>query len=158
MHWLRLSLIAILMATPVLANTEKPLPPPEGAALWQHINEVDPFEEWDQVPGYDGVTRAKSPHSRHVKLYVNRIGMEAYQADKPFPNGTIIVKVNYGADQKTAVSVTPMYKVEGYNSEAADWFWGFYSPEGKVHQEGKVFSCLNCHKEAQASNYVFSRQ
>ncbi len=158
MRWLKLLCVVALAAAPVFAAAGGPLPPPEGKALWRHISQVDPFAEWNHLPGYDGLTRAKSPHSRHVEIFINQIGLEAYRDNKPLPNGTIMVKVNYGTDQKTVVSITPMYKVEGYNPEAGDWFWVIYTPKGKVHQEGKVFGCLNCHKKAKSSNYVFSRQ
>ncbi len=157
-NWFTL-LLAVLVAFPVLAASGDQVPPPEGKALWEHISQVDPYQKWEHLPGYeDGITRAKSPHSRFVELFVNRIGLEAYKAGQPLPNGTIMVKVNYGTDKEKIVSVTPMYKVDGYNPEAGDWFWCIYTPGGKVHQEGKVFGCLNCHKKAKSTNFVYSRQ
>ncbi|MBW1711901.1 MAG: cytochrome P460 family protein [Deltaproteobacteria bacterium] len=160
MRWFSLALVFVMpaIAVSVFAASGDQLPPPEGKALWQYISQVDPYKDWSRLPGYDSMVRASSPHSRHIELFINDIGLEAYKADKPLPNGTIIVKVNYGTDKETIASITPMYKVEGYNPEAGDWFWGMYTPEGKVHREGKVFGCLNCHKKAKESNYVFTRQ
>lgn len=71
------------------------------------------------------------------------------------PDGAIIVKENYGPDQQKLVAVTPMYKVEGYNPDAGNWFWAKYAPDGSVQAAGKVDSCIECHKTA--DDYRFTK-
>ena len=72
------------------------------------------------------------------------------------PNGAIVVKENYGEDKETLMAVTPMYKVQGYNPDAGDWFWAKYGPDGKVETAGKVESCIDCHNAGKAGNYIFT--
>ena len=67
-----------------------------------------------------------------------------------------VVKENYGKDAATLMAVTPMYKVEGYNAEGADWFWGKYGADGKVMKAGKVEGCIKCHAKVKDQNWIFN--
>lgn len=49
-----------------------------------------------------------------------------------------------------------MYKVDGYNSSAGDWFWAKYGTDGKIMSEGKVDGCINCHTKVKQKDYLFS--
>lgn len=132
------------------------LPAPEGEALWNYISEENPYENWEFWPGYEGMYPGQSPHGAYLKLYANKAAMEAVRAGKPMPAGAILVKENYGKDKKTLKAVTPMYKVEGYNAEAGDWFWGKYGPKGKIMAAGKVGSCISCHRGADDQDYIIT--
>ncbi|MGA6927235.1 MAG: cytochrome P460 family protein, partial [Desulfosarcina sp.] len=88
-----------------------------------------------------------SPHGAFLKLYVNESAYEAAKDKKPMPDGAIIVKENYGKDKQKLMAVTPMYKMEGYNPDAGDWFWAKYVSKEPVEiaASGKVQSCIDCH-------------
>ena len=72
------------------------------------------------------------------------------------PEGAIIVKENYGKDQKTLMAITPMYRVKGYNPEGGDWFWGKYGPDGKIMASGKPKGCIQCHAAKKDNDWLFT--
>lgn len=72
------------------------------------------------------------------------------------PNGAIVIKENYGKDQETLMAITPMYKVDGYNPDAGDWFWAKYGPEGKIMASGKIQGCIDCHKNKKDQDWLFT--
>lgn len=137
------------MFTAVL-TAEEHMPPAEAEAFWKYITETNPYTEWKMWPGKDGMYPGTSPHGAFLKIYVNDEAYQAASENKPMPNGAIIVKENYGEDKEKLMAITPMYKVEGYNPDADDWFWAKYGggdpPTGEVMAAGKVDSCINCHK------------
>ncbi len=112
--------------------------PADPGKVWTHITQCNPYLGWGTWPGYPGIYPGKSPHGAFLKLYANGLALKAAREGKPMPQGAIIVKENYGKDQKTLMAITPMYKVEGYNPEAGDWFWAKYAPDGTVAKSGKV--------------------
>jgi hypothetical protein len=58
---------------------------------------------------------------------------------------------------KNLQGCTVMYKINGYNPEAGDWFWVQYSaPNGYVVASGKVEACISCHSTRKDNDYVFS--
>jgi hypothetical protein len=125
------------------------IPDTNGKALWKYITETNPYLGWAIWPGYDHMVKGQSPHGAWVKYYVNGIAMKAAREGKDvMPYGAILVKENYAQDKKTLESLTPMYRVKGYNPEGGDWFWAKFGPDGKVIDEGKVKSCIECHKVA----------
>jgi hypothetical protein len=132
------------------------LPAPNGKALWTYMTEDDPYLGWGFWPGHIGMYPGKSPHGAHLKLYANSIALKAAREGKPMPYGSILVKENYGKDQKTLVAVTPMYKVKGFNPDGGDWFWAKYGPEGKIMKAGKVEGCINCHRVRRDQGWIFT--
>ena len=111
---------------------------------------------WDNWPGMHGMYEGQSPHGAYLKLYVNNIAKKAIeQGVKKMPADAIIVKENYNK-QKNLVVITPLYKVEGYNPEAGDWFWAKYKKSGEIEAEGKVNSCIECHREVKSYDYLFN--
>ena len=72
------------------------------------------------------------------------------------PNGVIIVKENYGKNQKTLMAITPMYKLKGYNPEGGDWFWAKYKADGSVDKSGKVKGCIDCHCVQEEQGWLFT--
>ena len=64
------------------------------------------------------------------------------------PDGAIIVKENYMADENLA-AVTVMYKVKDYNPDEGDWYYSKHLPDGVLDQtptgmsmQGKVPGCI----------------
>lgn len=132
------------------------LPAAEGEALWNYITQENPYQNWEFWPGYEGMYPGQSPHGAYLKLYANKAAIKAVRAGDPMPAGAILVKENYGKDKNTLMAVTPMYKVEGYNPEGGDWFWGKYGPEGKIMKAGKVGGCIGCHRTAENRDYIIT--
>jgi hypothetical protein len=132
------------------------LPAPEADALWTYITKTDPYPNWSLYPPKEGLypsmrrglTPAKNPHGAYLRLYGNKIAIQAAtEAEaEPMPNRAMLVKEDYDKDKTTLKSVTIMYKVKGYNPEEGDWFWGRYGPDGRVMESGKVQSCIQCHR------------
>lgn len=117
--------------------------------FWAYISKTNSYKNWQHWPGYPGKYPGKSPHGAFLELYANDVAVQAAKAGEDMPYGAILVKENYGKDKTTLMSVTPMYKVQGYNPDAGDWFWGKYSPTGSVMAAGKVSSCIDCHRQEQ---------
>jgi hypothetical protein len=72
------------------------------------------------------------------------------------PYGSILVRENYARDRATLLSITPMYKVRGYNPGGGDWYWAEYGPDGKVRAGGRVQSCIQCHS-ASKKDFLYTR-
>lgn len=114
---------------------------PDGNMLWDRITGSSPYTDWGQFPDHMGMQPGRAPHGAKHMVYVNAKGLKK---GAPKPDGTIIVKENYTADDKLA-AITVMYKVKGYNPAGRDWFWVKYAPDGTVQKQGKPEGCVNCH-------------
>jgi len=130
--------------------------------LWSWLKRVE-YHNWAPGPGksteaYPG----QSPHGAFLKTYLNRT---AAGHPKTLPPGSIILKENFGPDGKTLMAVTVMYRAEGYNPEANDWYWVKYTPNGNVAMTppekgsmpiaGKFASCIECHAGAEGNDFAF---
>lgn len=118
------------------------LPDPDGKAVWDYITKNN-YKSWALFPGTTYLYKGQSPHGAFLTSYINKTADDSLKGKK-FANGSIIVKENYMPDKKLG-AITVMYKVDGYNKEGNDWFWGKYSPEGDVQASGKVAPCISCH-------------
>jgi hypothetical protein len=127
-----------------------------GANMWRHITKNEPYKEWDLWPGTKKMYKGTQPHGAYLTTYVTRGAKQAIEGKKgKFSQGAIIVKENYTPD-KTLAAITVMYKANGYNSEAGDWFWAKYKPDGTIDAEGAVASCIRCHSRASDNDWVFT--
>ncbi|MDT8435904.1 MAG: cytochrome P460 family protein [Gemmatimonadota bacterium] len=145
-------------ATPVQEAT--PSPDTTGAAVWSHLQRVDYAANWDLWPGTGEYYEGQQPHGMLLTTYVNDVAAAGLASDAGrLPAGAIIVKENYKPDS-TLVAVTTMYKVEGYNPDANDWFWVKHLPDGSVDgdgaAQGRVQSCIGCHGRQAANDYLFT--
>ena len=133
--WIRAACAAVvtlaLLPAGALAGD---LPAADGAALWQHITVTNPYTGWGYWPGKFGIYEGTRPHGAKLILYANGPALKAARAGTPMPYGAILVKENYGVDGKKLMAVTPMFKVEGYNPDAGDWFWAKYDGVGAVQE------------------------
>ncbi|MFW6257326.1 MAG: cytochrome P460 family protein [Prolixibacteraceae bacterium] len=146
--------VVILSFMPKMQKNE--MPEPDGKEVWNYITTANNYENWSQWPGYDGMYEGQSPHGAFLKLYVNDVAKKAIQdGAKTMPDKALIVKENYNKKKELA-AVTPMYKVENYNSNAGDWFWAKYGSDGEVMAEGKVGSCIDCHNKVSSNDYLFT--
>ena len=150
------TIVSILKFTAFLADAGEDKVPAEAEKVWTHITACNPYLGWGTWPGYPGIYPGKSPHGAFLKLYANGLALKAAREGKPMPEGAIIVKENYGKDQKTLMAITPMYKVKGYNPDAGDWFWAKYEPTGKALKSGKVKGCIDCHRTQEDKDWLFT--
>ena len=150
------TVVCLLVFTALLSEAGEDSIPADPGKVWTHITECNPYLGWGTWPGYPGIYPGKSPHGVFLKLYANGLALKAAREGKPMPNGAIIVKENYGKDQKTLMAITPMYKVKGYNPDAGDWFWAKYSPDGTVAKSGKVKGCIDCHRTQEDKDWLFT--
>jgi hypothetical protein len=146
------AVLALGLAGAAVAKSHQP--PAEGAGFWKYVTETDPYTEWSYLPGKEGMYPGQSPHGKFLKVYVNDKALEAVKAGRPLPPGSMVVKENYNADKELA-AVTPMYKVEGYDPDAGDYWWAKIGPDGEIMAEGKVASCIKCHSHADGGDYLF---
>lgn len=132
------------------------LPPPEGQAFLQYISKTSPYKQWELWPGKGEMYEGTEPHGAFLTTYVNDQALQAInQKPGQMPEGAIIVKENYTPEKELA-AITAMYKKQGFNPEAGDWYWIKFSPEGQIESEGKVKGCINCHNKAQGNDYLFT--
>jgi hypothetical protein len=154
---LAVALVVVLAAGVSTAGKGNRGPSPEAQAFWDWVSQDNPYQGWGFWPGHDGLYPGQSPHGKYLKLYANSIALKAAREGKTtLPAGSILMKANYAEDKETLKSLTPMYKVEGYNPEAGDWFWAKYKPNGKVLASGKVESCIQCHRTREDEGWVFT--
>jgi hypothetical protein len=149
-----LTVFAALAASTNLAAGD--MPAADAGALWEYVTKTSPYTGWKFWPGKEGMYKGTHPHGANLKLYANDAALEAAKAGKVMPPGAIVLKENYGKDAATLMAVTPMYKVEGYNAEGADWFWAKYGADGKVMKAGKVEGCIKCHAKVKDQNWIFN--
>ena len=132
------------------------LPAPDGSAVWDFLQESNYRENWELWPGKGELYQGGEPHGALFTTYLNPIAFHALERlTGSIPIGGIIVKENYTPDA-VFVLVTLMYKVEGFDSENADWFWAKIGSAGDVQAEGKVAGCQACHGAGRANDYVLT--
>lgn len=72
-----------------------------------------------------------------------------------FVEGTLIVKEHLDGDGAYDGYLL-MYKApEGYNPDAADWYWARVAANGNTPNTGTVGFCINCHAQVADTGYVF---
>ncbi len=163
-----LILVFVLVVTLTFALTfstaAQKFPLTDIAKFWSYITKRNSYLGWGYWPGYYGIYPGKSPHGKYLKIYANSVALQAAREGRRMTTGAIIIKENYGADQKTLMAVTPMYKIKGYNPEGGDWFWAklkpngepFLGPDGKTPLVGKVKGCINCHSVQKNKGWLFT--
>ena len=100
----------------------------------------------------------KNPHfQRVITVYANKIGEKAMMMGGTFPVGSIIVKEKLDEHSMMPVLSTVMIKrKKGYNPKCGDWqFASTDAYATKVTADGKLESCMNCHKEQANKDFVF---
>lgn len=153
--WAVVTLLVMALAggLPALAGENRPAA--DGKAVWNYL-QASGYTSWPLFPGKDKLYQGRHPHGAWLTTYVSPDALAAIQAKKGMlPNGALVVKENYSPEKKLA-AVTVMYRVSGYDSEAGDWFWAKYAPDGKVLKEGKVKGCIQCHQAVISNDWIFT--
>lgn len=137
------------------SETTVPEPGPDAAKLNEYIIKYDPYRAWSLWPEKGRLYKGTEPHGALLTTFVNDTAMHSIKKKKEMADGSIIVKENYTADKKF-VALSVMYKIKDYNSEAGDWFWVKYAPDGKVDASGKVKGCIDCHSKMKDNDFIFT--
>ncbi len=114
-------------------------------------------------------TRARERSGPHavtaIRVFMSDSAAEAFRDSKTYPVGAVIVKEKQKASQAALVAahepvarplaVAGMIKrAAGYDSTHGDWEYFYLADQGKL-QHGRLASCINCHRNAAPSDYVF---
>ena len=156
---MRFKAILAVAACVVLAGATAPgageLPGPDAAQVWNYITKTSPYRQWKSWPDYAGKQKSRSPHGVTNQVFANQIILGAKKT--PVPVGSLQVKESYDEKGKL-LNIVVMYKVQGFNPSAGDWFWAMYRPEGKVGTAGKPQGCVACHAVKANNDYVLVHQ
>ena len=147
-----LLLLAILTLAACQNRETAHMPASDGEALWKFITTDSTYTRWSHFPEHKGKQPGNAPHGLMQSVYANDIALQSKNEAEP---GSIIVKENYNAEGTKVMALTVMYKVEGFNPDAGDWFWAKYSPAGDVQASGAVGGCINCHTGVADNDYTF---
>jgi len=137
--------------------------------FWRYLtNSPFRYNEWAPFADrLDSTYKGQSPHGAYVKVIANKM---ARQNPHKLPYGSILIKENYAADNKTLLAITVMYRTRGANGqpwdpENRDWYYVKYTPTGQVafsppemgskRLAGRVQSCIDCHSGAGSKDFVF---
>jgi hypothetical protein len=152
--------VSVLLAISTLTCAQKEEAPARapaavsGVDLWNTISQDKPYANYGFWPGLEGIMDGQGPHGTLIRTYVNAEALKP--GPDAYPYGSIIVKENFMPDS-TLAKLTVMYKVKDYNPDGGDWFWAVYGPDGKVEMEGKIQSCIGCHRLGGESDFVLLR-
>jgi hypothetical protein len=136
-----------------LSGLAAEMPKPNGAAVWKFITEESSFKDWKRLPEIPKSHGSFVPDTPEQKTYANKQALES--TTLPLSNGAMVAKYNLSPANEIK-AITIMYKSEGYNPSAGDWFWVEYDPDGKVQKEGKPESCIGCHAKAASNDYLLA--
>lgn len=132
------------------------LPKADGNAVYEYITKTNPYQQWSFFPGKTELYQGKHPHGALLTTYVNDFALNGIKAKVgTLADGAMIVKENYMPDKKLA-AVTVMYRVDGYDPDAGDWFWAKYKADGSIEKEGKVGGCIGCHAAVINNDWIFT--
>jgi hypothetical protein len=137
------------------SETFVPMPGANAEKLNEYIIRYQPYRSWKLWPGKGRLYEGTEPHGSLLTTFVNDIAYRSIRKKAGMREGSIIAKENYTAD-KEFIALTVMYKIEGYNPEAGDWFWARYAPDGKVEASGKVGACIKCHSRRKDNDYIYT--
>ncbi len=149
------SVIANAIHEMIPSETQISVPGPNAGKLYEYIVKYKPYTGWELWPKKGKFYEGTEPHGALLTTFVSDTAFHSIFEKKGMFDGSIIVKENYTAGKKF-VALTVMYKIEGYNPEAGDWFWAKYDPDGKVVASGKVDACINCHSKKKDNDYIFT--
>lgn len=132
------------------------LPNADGKAVYDYITKTDSYQQWALFPGKGKLYVGKHPHGAFLTTFVNGAALKGIEGKVgALADGSIIVKENYMPD-KTLGALTVMYRVNGYDPNAGDWFWAKYKADGAIEKEGKVAGCIGCHTAAIQNDWLFT--
>ena len=118
------------------------------------------FSQWKHLHKLNTEALESNAHRAWFDMYVNTLAKKAYvEKSSIFPVGSIVVKPLYSDLKRSETAkLTIMIKMEqGYDAENGDWWYGVYDKTGREgYNQGKIKSCIKCHRIAKETDYMFS--
>lgn len=118
------------------------------------------FPHWKSLHKLNTEALKSDSHRAWFDIYVNSLSKEYYlEKLNLFPVGSIVVKPLYPDQKRSETSkLTIMIKMEkGYDTDNGDWWYGVYDKTGmEAWYQGKIKSCIQCHKHGKETDYMFS--
>ena len=154
-----------LLGTPESdVDPEDLLPEPVAFDVLRYLDQENFREEWSLWPGKGRQFEGGDPHGVLLTNYLNPLALEAVEGRSgSMPHGAIIVKDNFARDvtddfraDAELLATTLMYKRGGSTTDANDWFWMKWLPDGTVEDSGAVEGCRNCHAEAADNDFIMT--
>lgn len=115
----------------------------------------------------DDARKRSGPHAHtSIRIFMNDLATSAFRKSKAYPVGSVIVKEKQGLEYKvndttpegsakTRDGVGGMIKRPvGYDPEHGDWEYFYFEDVAEI-EYGKINSCIECHRGAAQSDYVF---
>lgn len=122
--------------------------------LYAAITEDDPYSSWESWPGYEGKHTGFSQHGDDHIIYINEIIADALPLESAeIPVGGIIVKENF-SDAEGLIALTVMVKLEGFDEESGNWYWGKFTLQDGEKVCGKIEDCISCHVSMKQNDYL----
>ncbi|QEG20171.1 hypothetical protein [Mariniblastus fucicola] len=166
---------ALVVSTSVSTGQSQETAKPFEARFWQFLMGNN-YKNWAPAPGQDGdFYSGQVPHGALLKMYINRAAASDVDGLRI---GSVVVLENYRSD-RSLKTISVMYRTEGFNPSANDWYWVEYNPDGTVVKEsstgqpqgqsgtamlvsskstkllGKSSRCISCHDQAEGSDFAF---
>ncbi len=148
-------------------NTPPPptdTPAPEGFVdLDCGSGDEQAFEDWASWTKVNPTILLSEGHENSwVDIYVDDLAKSTYlEASAPYLECARIVKARHpGETLKAVTRLFVMIKMPpGYDPENNDWWYGQYIESGTIEFfAGKVESCIECHKKASETDFMFSKE
>lgn len=134
--------------------------PAMGESLPCAVDTGSIIEDWQQWEKLTSTPVRSRGHSRNwVDIYVDELARDTYLSEAvPYAECARIVKPEYTDEDAEAVrKITIMVKMPaGYDPDDGDWWYGVAGPDGNMQREGRIFSCIACHRQAKKTDYTFS--
>lgn len=124
----------------------------------QSLIDVHDWKQWHRL---NAQILDSESHAAMVDIYVNPAARGVYESETaPYPVGAVIVKPLYAdAERREFARLVVMAKMApGYDPNNGDWWYGVGGEDGEeMYYQGKLRSCIACHKVVATTDYMFSQ-
>lgn len=121
------------------------------------VSDCSTWRSWTKVSNARFVSKGHG--KKWVDVYVEPQFVEAYMSGgAAMPAGMRVVKAGYADEAGTKFeALTVMGKMPaGYDPEHGDWYYGVLAEDGvTAKMQGKLETCIDCHSQADARDYLF---
>ena len=119
------------------------------------------YFQWDRTNVQKSFIESAHPAAKDV--YFNDPASDAVRSgDRPFPDGSVIVKEVTSPESLQVQVLTTMRKVDGFAADQGDWQYGRWDRTEAGDFDGGWMpvdgaqGCVACHAEASANDFVFA--
>jgi hypothetical protein len=159
--------MALAVQSPLVVDARQGgLPGADTSDILDYVLNQDPYTEWDtwtadRWTDFSSYIESRAPHTTTARIFVNDIARAAADAedfDGILPPGSIIVKESYDGMPDAPgdlVFIALMYKIEGFNPAANDWYWiEVEASDTQIMFEGADSLCISCHNQPGNVDYL----